>query len=148
MLKKMIIGVIVAGAISAVADAVGKSKKAETNEHDAEKEIYRSLPMSIPISGGTISVSQMKCQNCGGEMQIQNGNKIICCPFCQSKSIIVVDSPSEAYQNVEIEKAHSYERLALEREKLKLEQQKQQRKETNTEILILAVLMIAILVIL
>lgn len=91
------------------------------SNHEIEKDIFRAMPVPDNSSQSTTQPTfiQLRCTNCGGTMQTEKNNKILCCPYCQSKTMVLNESPLEAYKEVEIERARSYERLALGREKMK-----------------------------
>lgn len=111
------------------------------NEHDIEKEIFKAMPMpdmNSQSSGQPVFI-RLQCTNCGGILQTEQNNKILCCPYCQSKTLVINESPIEAYKEVEIEKAHAYERLSLGREKM-------EQDSRIKEIMILVALAIACII--
>ena len=118
------------------------------NEHDAEKEIYKAMPMPDTSKQPTSqpSMIQLRCTNCGGTMQTEADNRILCCPYCQSKSMIVNESPTDVYKDVEMAKIKSYENLAIEREKMKLEQLEQENKRGYRGLLIYFLIAVGFLI--
>lgn len=120
------------------------------NEHDIEKEIFKAMPMpdmNSQSSGQPVFV-QLRCTNCGGTMQTEQNNKILCCPYCQSQTLVLNESPADVYKEVEIEKAHTYERLALEREKLRLESEKKSFIQEHRGVFAYIIITLAFLVLL
>lgn len=107
-----------------------------TNEHDAEKEIFKAMPMPNNIEGSSPTLINLRCTNCGGTMQIKEKDKVICCPYCQSKTMVINDSPTEVYKEVEIEKMHTYERITDKREQADMEKRKQNLKESYHIVLV------------
>lgn len=151
MLKRLITGIIVASAVSAVADAISKSKKKpETNEHDTEKETFLSLPINeeeqtekaifqsnpIPtisqIQGQhKVSFSQLQCTSCGADIDIDDDLEFIYCKYCGNK-IYIHDDPNvriakkqlDTYKQIELSKQQNYKDVVVAREARKASETK------------------------
>lgn len=137
----------IGAAIGIVAAALSEKSKPSTNEHDAEKEIYRTNQM--PEDNETYvrsepTIVEVTCKNCGAEMQLNNDRSIIRCPYCDSKKIVIEPATDIArdqhrtYSEVERSKHEIYSKIALERERTK----QQEIKNGNTVSIIGLVLIV------
>ena len=53
---------------------------------------------------------KMKCNECGGTLELNEDRDIICCPYCGSKELI------EESDEVKIERIKSKERIEIEKD--------------------------------
>ena len=86
-------------------------------------------------SAPSIETIQLRCKSCNGVLTVEEGRKVLSCPFCQSKELIVESEgvvkqriQSEAYKDVETVKQDTYREVELEKQKAnkEIEQIRQQ----------------------
>ena len=118
-----------------------ENEKETTQE--VEAEIFKASP--IPETDSSVSFIKLRCENCGGTLQTDANHKILCCPYCQSKTLVVNDSPLQVHTEIEIDKAHTYANMSTAKEKMRLEND---RKELIILAVLAAVCVIALVIIL
>ena len=92
-----------------------------TNQHDAERDIYRAMPM-VPTTNTSGRI--VKCNRCGNKMDAIVADTTGLCLYCGSKRLVpssehieAVRMQNGAYVGVEISKHENYKEIALAREK-------------------------------
>ena len=93
-----------------------------------EKEVLETSPMPNELQNkeSKITYIKLRCENCGGTLQTDSNHKILCCPYCQSKTLVVNDSPLQVHKEIEIEKIHTYANMSTAKEKMRLDTDKKE----------------------
>lgn len=102
------------------------SERIHETKQEVEREIFETSPIPAASQESKITYIKLRCENCGGTLQTDANHKILCCPYCQSKTLVVNDSPLQVYKEIEIEKAHTYANMSTAKEKMRLDSEKKQ----------------------
>ena len=117
--------------IADVAKFCPKCGKPIARPNNATDSSNNSQPVSI----------KMSCKDCGGTLEIDSSRRILVCPFCQSKEIII-DSDnvqmqriqSTAYKDVEMYRINAQRDIELKKLKLQSQASKDLARDDNSAI--------------
>ena len=88
---------------------------------------------------------KLTCSDCGGTMDIDADNKVLLCPFCGSKKIILESDEvkiAKIQADADVEKARMEHESEMRRQEYDNEEQKRNDKEENMYIIGLVVFVI------
>ena len=97
-------------------------------EEEVTREVFKEAPMpeANRATADSITYIKLRCENCGGTLQTDASHKILCCPYCQSKTLVINDSPLQVHKEIEIEKVHTYANMSTAKEKMRIEGENKQ----------------------
>lgn len=91
------------------------------------------------------NIVKLTCEDCGGTMDIDSDRKVMVCPFCGSKKI-VLESDEVKIAHIQAEAEIEKQRLANDLEKSKQEEAKRKDEEDNKNFLIGVGILIVIII--